>query len=350
MVQRVEGNGGGLFRRLLTRVGGWDAARHRGARAEAGVIAIASGKGGTGKSFFATSLAIELSRRMRVVLVDCDYGLGSDHLLLGTHPVATLRDVVAGRVRPQDALVATAHGPLLLPGGSGMSSMVELSDGELIALASALGDVARHTDQLVLDLGAGISPQVVLTLLTAQQVVLVTNPDIAALTDAYALVKCLARQVVRPAVGVVVNRVPQPGAAEASCRAAPCGEGTARASTADPRFEGASAPAVLEPPAPTPAAMGEQTFGKLADVARRFCSYPLHYLGSVPDDPVVTQRRLGQAPLVASHPQCAVALAIAAIARRLETLAGGVGPRPSTPADDLTARWRRLIPHRRSRA
>jgi flagellar biosynthesis protein FlhG len=301
---QTDGAAGGLIRRLLARVGNRESVPH----AEAGVVAVASGKGGTGKSFFATSLAIELSRRMGVVLVDCDYGLGSDHLLLGTSPAATLRDVVAGRVRAHDALVATAYGPLLLPGGSGVSSMVELTDGELSALAAALGDLARGTDQLILDLGAGISPQVVLTLLTANQIVLVTNPDIAALTDAYALVKCLARQGVQPPIGVVVNRV---------------------ASGAE--------------------GMGERTFAKLADVAQRFCGFPLHYLGDVPEDPVVTQRRLGQSPVVASHPQCAVAVAIATIARRLAELGGGVGRQNGTTTNDLTSRWRHLIPHRRHR-
>src|SRR5690606_13918285 len=132
VVQPGEEVPDGLIRRLLGAVGRRDART----AAEATVVAVASGKGGTGKSFFATSLAIELSRQMRVVLVDCDYGLGSDHLLLGTSPALTLRDVVAGRCRPRDALVATAYGPLLLPGGSGIIAMVEMSDGELTALAA----------------------------------------------------------------------------------------------------------------------------------------------------------------------------------------------------------------------
>jgi len=295
--------GAGWLRRLLGR----GPREELPPRVEAGVLAVASGKGGTGKSFFATSLAIELSGRMRVALVDCDYGLGSDHLLLGTSPRATLRDVVAGRVRPAEALVRTPYGPLLLPGGSGVSAMVEMSDTELGVLAAALGDLAGSVDQMVLDLGAGISPQVVLTLLTAHQVVLVTNPDIAALTDAYALVKCLGRQAVRPPIGVVVNRV-----------------------------------------LPGVEAMGERTFAKLADVARRFSGYSLHYLGDVPEDSVVTQRRLGQSPLVASHPQCAVAAAIRNIAARLHEVGDGIGPTTASPSQDLTARWQQLIPKRRS--
>ena len=69
--------GRGLFGRLM------DSARHQPAlRREACTIAIASGKGGTGKSFLATSLAVLLHRRgLRTTLVDCDFGLAVDHLL-----------------------------------------------------------------------------------------------------------------------------------------------------------------------------------------------------------------------------------------------------------------------------
>lgn len=222
----------GLIRRLFRR-GGVEAAPP--SPDEARVIAVASGKGGTGKSFVATGLAVALARRNRVILVDCDYGLGNDHLLLGVSPERTLQDVLGRRVRALDAVVDTGLGPGLLPGGSGVTTMTELSDDELGALARALGDVARACDVLILDLAAGISAQSLLTMLAADEIVLVTNPEIAALTDAYALVKCLSRQVVQPPVGVVVNRV-----------------------------------AVGEPE------LGQRTFLKLAEVAQRFSGYSIH--------------------------------------------------------------------------
>lgn len=304
MVQPAEHPAGGVIRRLFHRIG----LHVEPAAVEASVVAVASGKGGTGKSFVATSLAIALSRRGKVVLVDCDYGLGNDHLLLGTSTPHTLRDVIAGRVRAADALVQTDYGPRLLAGGSGVSSMVELADSELATLADALSALARSADQVVLDLGAGISPQLVLTLLASDQVVLVTNPDLAALTDAYALIKCLARQRVHPPIGVIVNRV---AGAESD--------------------------------------LGPRTFAKLADVAARFCSYPLHYLGEIPDDPAIAQRRLGQAPLITSHPQCAVAVAIEQISRRLEETSGGLRPHPVSGSAALAQRWKELIPRRRLR-
>lgn len=55
--------------------------------AEATVLAVASGKGGTGKSFLTTNLAVAMHRAgLRVVVVDCDFGLANDHLLFGVNP------------------------------------------------------------------------------------------------------------------------------------------------------------------------------------------------------------------------------------------------------------------------
>ncbi len=71
------------MQRLLRRPGTGAAATR-----EARVIAVASGKGGTGKSFLSTNLAVALHRMgRRVVVVDCDFGLGNAHLLQIRIPV-----------------------------------------------------------------------------------------------------------------------------------------------------------------------------------------------------------------------------------------------------------------------
>ncbi|MCH7896097.1 MAG: topoisomerase DNA-binding C4 zinc finger domain-containing protein, partial [candidate division NC10 bacterium] len=60
---------------------------------------------------------------------------------------------------------------------------------------------------------------------------------------------------------------------------------------------------------------GALTFEKLADVSRRFTGLEIHYLGEIPEDPAVTHRRLGQPPLVVSHPQCRTSEAVANLLR-----------------------------------
>jgi flagellar biosynthesis protein FlhG len=267
-----ERQAGGLLRRWFRRGAPADAVRER----EAVVIAFASGKGGTGKSFLATNAAIALhASGRRVALVDCDFGLANAHLLFGVNPRFSLQHLLEGGVPVQHVVVATPYGPSLVAGGSGVASLAELDGRHMQVLARALHWIASSHDVVLLDCAAGLAPQSLITVLAAQHVVVVTNPEIAALTDAYALIKCLARQGVHPQVHLAVNRVGQAG-------------------------------------------LGNVTFERLAAVSRRFAHCEIHYLGEVPEDPSVTHRRLGQPPLLCSAPECATTKAVLAMFELLD--------------------------------
>ena len=243
---------------------------------EAVVVAFASGKGGTGKSFLSTNIALALhAAGRRVAVVDCDFGLANSHLLFGINPRFSMQHLLEGRVPVQQVLAPTPYGPNLLAGGSGIASLAELDARHMQALARSLHWVAACHDVVVIDCAAGLAPQSLITVLAAQYVVVTTNPEIAALTDAYALIKCIARQARHPRVLLAVNRVAQPG-------------------------------------------LGLATFERLAEVARRFAGCEIHYLGEVPEDPAVTHRRLGQPPLLRSLPECATTKAVLTLSRALE--------------------------------
>lgn len=286
--------GRGLFGRLLE---GLRSAPPK--RSEACSIAIASGKGGTGKSFVATSLAVLLHRvGKRTTLVDCDFGLAADHLLLGVKPTQSLQQLLSGKATLAEVLVETPCGPRLLPGASGVRKLAAMSDKELLAFARELGAVAADNDVVLLDVGAGISPAVLLTMLAADHVVLVTQPEIAALVDAYAVVKCVAQLRSDARFHVLVNRVQTPG-------------------------------------------RGEQAYQKLCEVSRQHVGISLDYLGEVLDDPRVSQHRLGQLPLVVTEPGAGTSLALLGVATRLEQIAGPLQARPVDGDAGIEARFRR---------
>lgn len=264
---------------------------------EALVLAMASGKGGTGKSFLTTNLAVAIHRAgRRVAVADCDFGLANAHLLFGVNPQFTMQHLLGGELPAQQVLAATPYGPGLLAGGSGIASLAELDVRHMQALAKALHWLAAAHDVVLLDCAAGLAPQSMITVLAAQHVVLVTNPEIAALTDAYALIKCIARQPERPAIHLVVNRTTRQG-------------------------------------------LGRATFDRLAEVSRRFAGCEIHYLGEVPEDPAVTQRRLGQPPLVVSDPECETSRAIQRILENLQHL----GAAASAPVTGVLARMNAQI-------
>jgi flagellar biosynthesis protein FlhG len=273
---------GGFLRRWFRRARETEASIAR----EGVVVAFASGKGGTGKSFLATNAALALhAAGRRVAVVDCDFGLANAHLLFGVNPRYTLQHLLEGRVPVQQVLAVTPYGPSLVAGGSGIASLAGLEARHMLILARALHWLAGCHDVVLLDCAAGLAPQSLITVLAAQHVVVVTNPEIAALTDAYALIKCVARQATRPQLHLVVNRVGQSG-------------------------------------------LGRATFERLAEVSRRFAGCPIHYLGEVPEDPAVTQRRLGQPPLLRSMPECATTKAVVGLIQALDRKLV-----PGTPTD-----------------
>lgn len=267
-------------------------------RREAVSIAVASGKGGTGKSFLATSLAVLLHRAgRRTAIVDCDFGLACDHLLMGVKPHLTLQQLLAGQATLEQTLCTSPCGPRLLPGASGVRRMANLTDKELLAFARELGNLAQGEDVMLLDLGAGIAPATVLTMLAADWIVLVTQPEIAALVDAYAVVKCIAQVHDKARFLVVVNHVSVPG-------------------------------------------RGEMAFQKLTEVARQHVGVTLRYLGEIAEDPSVMQHRLGQLPLVASDPEAPMAQSLRDLATRLDELCGGLQPRDVPAEEAIEARFR----------
>mgnify|MGYP002782435133 CR=1 FL=1 len=84
------------------------------------VIAVASGKGGVGKTWFAITLAQAIAQTgRRVLLPDADLGLANADVQLGLAPRLDLGAVLAGRVAAEAAVMPHPAGFGVLPGRSG---------------------------------------------------------------------------------------------------------------------------------------------------------------------------------------------------------------------------------------
>ncbi|MDA1267021.1 MAG: AAA family ATPase [Planctomycetota bacterium] len=177
--------------------------------AGARVVCIASGKGGTGKSVMATNLAVHRARLgERVLLVDFDAGLANAHLLLGLAPKFDLGHVLDGQASAREALVEGPAGVRLLSGGVGRQSLVNPTRRELDRLFRALRPLENDFDLILIDHGAGVGYSTIAHLAATSTLLLVTNHEVTALSDGYAIYK--RATVVNPdiRVGLVVNRAP----------------------------------------------------------------------------------------------------------------------------------------------
>jgi flagellar biosynthesis protein FlhG len=249
-------------------------------RRRASVIAVTSGKGGVGKSNISVNLAIQLAAaHKRVVLLDADLGLANADVLCNVDLPCNLSHVIARKKELHEVLIAAPGGFSLIGGASGLARMADLSDDDRDRIIFALGELEQKADVILIDTGAGISPNVLSFTRAADHVLIVTTPEPTAITDAYAVVKVLSRDPGERRVSLLVNQVRNSNEAKV-------------------------------------------VHGRIAQVAKQFLGVSVLDAGyMVSDDnvPLAVRRRT---PFVLGNPKCAASQCVAQLAMRLEQ---GVG-------------------------
>ena len=169
------------------------------------LIVVSSGKGGVGKTTTSVNLACALSRQGKnVVLVDGNLTTPNVGLHLGlTKFPVTLNDVLKGEATLTDSLYIHPLGFKLLPGSLSVRSFSELNSRRL---KKVLDDLREMCDFVIADSAAGLGNEAVSLIKNADEVLLVTNPELPAVTDAFKVVT-LAREIGVPVKGIVLNRV-----------------------------------------------------------------------------------------------------------------------------------------------
>jgi flagellar biosynthesis protein FlhG len=178
-------------------------------------LCIASGKGGTGKSVVTASLAALLSRAGHTLIVDADMGVGNAHILQNVSPEHSFVDVVEGRLSVREVLAHARPQLDLLAAGSGVSRMAGLSSYEMHLIACGIESLETDYKYVLIDSAAGISMQTVAFAAASDLVLLVTTPDVTALTDAYAFLKVFTQRRADCVPLFLVNRAADEAEAEA---------------------------------------------------------------------------------------------------------------------------------------
>lgn len=172
------------------------------------VIAVTGGKGGVGKTNVSVNLGVALGKLgRRVTLLDADLGLANVDVLLGLKPQRTLKDVLDGKCRLREVLLAGPAGLQIVPAASGLQEMVRLGPREHAGLISAFSEIAHQIDVLIIDTAAGISDEVVSFLCAAQEVVIVACNEPTSITDSYALIKVMNQRYGVERARIVANMV-----------------------------------------------------------------------------------------------------------------------------------------------
>jgi len=159
------------------------------------VIAICSGKGGVGKTFFSVHLAEYAAKKgKRVLLLDADLGLANVDVMLGISPKGSLLELVRGEKGLSDLIVPARAGFDVLPGGSGLYELTALDTEQQQVMMNEMRRISSDYDLVLIDAAAGIGDNVLYFVSASESALVVLTPDPTSLTDAYALIKVLSRQ------------------------------------------------------------------------------------------------------------------------------------------------------------
>jgi flagellar biosynthesis protein FlhG len=246
------------------------------ARGRATVIAVTSGKGGVGKSNISVNLAIQLAAAGRdVVLLDADLGLANADVLCNVDLPYNLSHVIARKKELADVMCKTPGGFRLIGGASGLARMADLSDFDRQRIVASLAELESQADIILIDTGAGISPNVLSFTRCADHVLIVTTPEPTAITDAYAVVKVISRDGGERRLSLLVNQAKNP-------------------------------------------AESRVVYERIAKVARQFLNVTVYDAGHIPSDENVPQAVRRRTPFVIGTPRCAASQGVAQLAMRLE--------------------------------
>ncbi|GBF36821.1 cell division ATPase MinD [Methanofervidicoccus abyssi] len=167
-------------------------------------IAIASGKGGTGKTTIAANLAVALAKfRRDVIVLDADIAMANLELVLGVEGKGkTLNDVLAGRASIEEAIYEGPAGVKVVPAGISLDAFRKARPEKLEEVLKKLHDMAEI---IIIDCPAGIGREALTAISASEHLILVVNPEISSISDALKVI-AIARRLDTNVLGAIINR------------------------------------------------------------------------------------------------------------------------------------------------
>lgn len=239
------------------------------------VLAIASGKGGVGKTAVVANIAVTLAKRgKRILILDADLGLANIDVVFGLTPRYNLNHFFSGSQNLESIIVDGPENIKILPAGSGIQNFTRLDSSHKLRLIEGLDNLHNDFDYVLIDTEAGISENVTYFTTSAQEIVVVTTPDPTAITDAYALMKLLSSRYHEKHFKLIVNQI----------------------HTEDEALD---------------------VYRKLTMVSNRYLDISIDFLGSIPEDKQMVDSIRKQKVMSELHPESKIAQAFCELGDRI---------------------------------
>ncbi len=240
------------------------------------VIAVASGKGGVGKTNVSVNLSVSIAQMgKQVMLMDADLGLANVDVMLGMKPKGNLSHVINGERSLEEVIIKGPSDILIVPAASGVQRLAELSSVEHAGLIRAFSELTHAVDTLIIDTAAGINDSVTSFSRAANEIVIVVCNEPASITDAYALIKVLNQDYGMQHFRVLANQVDS-------------------------------------------AQEGRDLFSKIVRVTDRYLDATMEFMGVIPHDDYLRKAVRKQKSVVQAYPRSRAAVAFKTLAQKIE--------------------------------
>ena len=170
-------------------------------------LAIASGKGGVGKTTISVNLALTQAGSSNCLLLDADMGMANAHILLGINPKTSVKDVIEGKLNLESAIVEGPNNIKFLSGGSGITELLTIDKAKKLNFIRSFETLSKKIDHLYVDVSAG-ADEMALNIISASDkllVVLVNEPT--SFMDAFTLIKACNIELKFKEFCVITNMV-----------------------------------------------------------------------------------------------------------------------------------------------
>lgn len=168
-------------------------------------LAVIGGKGGVGKTTLVSNLSTALSELgYEVTAIDANLTTPNLGLHLGMHLAPkTLHDVLKKKTKLRNSIYPHALGFKLIPASMSVTDLAGVDVGRLPEVTLSL---VGKTDFVVMDCAAGLGREAVSAMEAADEILIITNPDLPSVADALKTIK-IAQDLNKKITGVVVNKV-----------------------------------------------------------------------------------------------------------------------------------------------